>query len=97
MKDPGQGTEIINGFLHPQQACKCFMSHHYLSKSNVPLRSQQFVQGKQLEKAVLCQHLPAESALGQGRSGGRPQLEAVAVCKKSHNLLSNYFLHLTLL
>lgn len=88
MKDPGQGTEIINGFLHPQHACKCFIACCHSSKPSVPLRAQRFVQGKQPAEAALSQHLPAESGLGQGRSGGRPQLEAVAVCKKSHNLLS---------
>ena len=97
MKDPGRGTEIINGFLNPQHACKCFISRCHSSESSVPRRALQFVQGKRPAEAALSQHLPAESGLGQGRSGGRPQLEAVAVRKKSHNLLSNYFLHFTLL
>lgn len=39
VKDPGQGTEIIDGFLHPQHACKCFMSHCHSSKSSIPCRA----------------------------------------------------------
>lgn len=97
VKDPGQGTEIINGFLHPQHASKCFMSRCHSSESNIPRRAQRFVQGEQSAESVLFQHLPAESGLGQGRSGGRPQLEAAAICKKPHNLLSTYFFHFTLL
>ena len=59
VKDPGQGTKIINGFLHAQDACKCFISHCHSSESSVPHRARQFVQGKRPAEAALSQHLPA--------------------------------------
>lgn len=96
MKDPGRGTEIINGFLYPLCLQVLYISLPLVGVI-CSLQGTVVCAGEWAGRGCALLESPRREWAWTGQVWGRPLLESVAVHKKSHNLLFNYFLHFTLL